>query len=100
MALEPSMDSCVRPLVTRFLQNRSKELPQMAEAYETRDYPLLERIGHNLKGAGTSFGFPEITMVGADLEDASRHRDPDRVATLLAEYRSLLAALTAPVLED
>lgn len=100
MAHEPSMDGCVRPLVTRFLQNRTNELPQMAEAYENRDYFLLERIGHNLKGAGTSFGFPEITVVGANLEDASRHRDPDRLGTLLAEYRSLLATLRAPVLED
>jgi HPt (histidine-containing phosphotransfer) domain-containing protein len=44
------------------------------------DYEALRVLGHNLKGTGSSYGFPEITRLGAKLESAAKRTDHDALA--------------------
>jgi len=49
----------------------------MLDALARGDFATLERLGHDMKGAGTSFGFQAITDIGASLEQGAANADPD-----------------------
>jgi PAS domain S-box-containing protein len=64
-----------------FLQNRRNDVITMLAALARDDLKTVERLGHNMRGTGTSYGFKAITDIGAAIEheagsadvDASRH---------------------------
>jgi CheY-like chemotaxis protein len=51
-----------------FLKNRRLDVVTMLEALAHGDFKTVERLGHNMKGVGASFGFPLITDIGGALE--------------------------------
>jgi len=59
----------------RYLSARKKELSLFHELLKQSDFSALQRLSHNLKGTGASFGFPDITRLGTLIEQASKERD-------------------------
>jgi HPt (histidine-containing phosphotransfer) domain-containing protein len=62
-------------LVTRFLARKRGEVEHLRAALEATDYEAVRRLGHDLKGAGAGFGFPELTLIGGQLEGAAKRAD-------------------------
>ncbi len=58
-----------------FLAKRRDEIPRVRQALLVGDFQTIQVIGHNCKGVGNGFGFPEIGLAGAALEHAARARD-------------------------
>jgi HPt (histidine-containing phosphotransfer) domain-containing protein len=69
------LDKDLEPIVTRFLGRKRAEIPRLRVALQERDFEEIRRLGHDLKGAGEGFGFPDLTAVGAQLERSARSRD-------------------------
>jgi PAS domain S-box-containing protein len=57
--------------VPAFLQGRRRDVVTMRECLARGDFRHIETLGHRMKGAGASFGFPSITDIGAALERAA-----------------------------
>ena len=99
MALaEPSrtvvrLDKDLEPIVTRFLGRKRREPPLLREALRSRDYETIRRLGHDLKGAGEGFGFPELSVIGAQLEGCARTRDADTITQQIEAMEAFLAAV-------
>jgi CheY-like chemotaxis protein len=64
-------------LIPGFLDNRRQDAIAMHEAIDRGDFETVERLGHGMRGAGGSFGFPEITDIGAALELAALSGNAD-----------------------
>jgi len=62
-------------LIPGFLQNRRQDVITVREALERRDFQAVERLGHDMRGVGTSYGFEGITEIGAALEEAASRAD-------------------------
>ena len=60
-----------------FLRNRRLDLETMLDALDRGDFETVERLGHDMKGAGASFGFQHITDLGGALELVARNADAD-----------------------
>lgn len=58
----------------KYVERRRKDLVQCHESLATSDFPVLENVGHKMKGNGITFGFPELSDLGAALEEAARER--------------------------
>ena len=43
------------------------------------DYERIATLAHNLKGTGAAYGFPEISVIGAEMEAAAKVRDGEGV---------------------
>ena len=84
-----SMDEMNTPLVSEFADDPDMadivemfldELPERINSLESAikdgDAELLQRLAHQLRGAGTGYGFPQITDAGAVLEDGIRDGKP------------------------
>ncbi|WP_309671682.1 PAS domain S-box protein [Gemmatimonas sp.] len=78
--------------VPDFLANRRADVVRLHDALDCGDRDTVQRLGHDMKGAGTSFGFPSITDLGACLEQEAQHENPERSRRYVYELSALLDA--------
>jgi PAS domain S-box-containing protein len=62
-------------LIPGFLQNRRQDVLTMLEALKRGDFQTVQRLGHDMKGVGCSYGFDTITDIGAALEESAGASD-------------------------
>lgn len=62
----------------------------MKAALEHDDFETVATLGHGMRGAGGSYGFPAITDIGAALEQAATDVDRDGSQKWVAELSSYL----------
>jgi HPt (histidine-containing phosphotransfer) domain-containing protein len=79
-----SADPDLAELVDLFIAELPERLVQLNCALEAGNLVDLARFAHQLKGAGGSYGFPQLTPVAANLE---------RLAKQAADEMSLRNAL-------
>jgi len=70
-ALTVHVDKHMEALVQRFLSRKRGDLDRLRSALAIDDFETIQRIGHDLKGSGETFGFPELSAFGAALERAA-----------------------------
>ena len=90
---EPTQIVEVDPLlvgrIPKFLANRRDDVQKLIDAAQSGALDVAYRIGHNLKGIGSSYGFDPISEIGRRVEAASRANEVDglrRAALDLASY--------------
>jgi HPt (histidine-containing phosphotransfer) domain-containing protein len=69
-----TVDPELEPIMDRYMEIRLQELEQLEAALDAGDSDAVRKLGHTLKGTGTSYGFVFLTEVGAAIEDAGRCR--------------------------
>ncbi|HAP40320.1 MAG: response regulator [Nitrospira sp.] len=74
-----------------FLDHRRQDVKTMRDAVEQGDYESLQTMGHRIKGLAGSYGFPEIGLAGAHLEQAAQARDLALVQQAITELSLILA---------
>jgi HPt (histidine-containing phosphotransfer) domain-containing protein len=77
--------------VERFIERRRLELEQISLLIEKEDFSTIQRLGHSLKGSGKMFGFEDLGLVGARLEDAAAGRDMRAILACHAELKAWVA---------
>ena len=84
------VDPDVQELIPQFLKNRLQDIRQMIEALETKDYETIRRLGHSMKGAGEGYGFNQITVIGAGLEESAKIKDTKKMGKIITELANYL----------
>jgi CheY-like chemotaxis protein len=77
-------------LIPAFLQNRRQDVITMLGALARGDFETVKRLGHDMKGAGASFGFQAITNIGAALEQEAAKADADASRQWVGELSTYL----------
>jgi HPt (histidine-containing phosphotransfer) domain-containing protein len=72
-----------RELLEEFAAAMPVRREGLLEAHRTAAYALLRQRAHQLKGAGGGFGFPQLSELAAELEQACKADDPARIAEML-----------------
>jgi CheY-like chemotaxis protein/HPt (histidine-containing phosphotransfer) domain-containing protein len=75
-------------LMPAFLERRKQDVVAMLDALEQGDFQTVERLGHGMKGAGGSYGFQDITDIGAALEQAAVLADADASRKWVGNWRT------------
>ncbi len=92
-SLEPiaiEIPTDLEDIVPGYLAARRMELPVMIELLAVSDFKNLAALGHNLKGTGASYGFPDLTRIGTSLELSAKATEPIAVSEVLAELTNYL----------
>ncbi|HUO04747.1 MAG TPA: response regulator [Candidatus Binataceae bacterium] len=84
------VDPELRDLIPDFLQSKRTDVAAVLAALESGDYALASTVGHQLKGEGGSYGFPAVTDLGRDLEEAAASADRERALRLTREIAQYL----------
>ena len=82
-----------RELVSQFLASCREDLARLQTALAAKDYERARRLGHQLKGNGSPFGFADITLLGRAIEQAAAAGGATELASqiqLLETYLSLV----------
>jgi len=92
----PRREAIPDPIALRrpaFLAKRWLDLAKMRDALAAGDFATVQTIGHNCKGTGTGYGFPDITSVSAAIEAAAKILNAVELEQSLREFeRCILAA--------
>lgn len=85
-------DADLRDIVEEFVNELDDRLSEIKQAYEQLDWANLETLAHRLKGAGGSYGYPDISSVAADMEAAFRRQASDQFDNWMDQLKSLTSA--------
>jgi PAS domain S-box-containing protein len=78
----------IEGLVPSYLANVRRDMREMLAGGDAKDWKIARRLGHQFKGSGEGYGFPEIARTGAAVELAAMAADED-------EIRRQIVALSA-----
>jgi hypothetical protein len=82
-----------------FLANRWLDLARMRNALASSDFATVQTIGHNCKGTGVGYGFPDISSLGSAIEAAARVSNPGELEQFLSEFERCILASSASALQ-
>jgi CheY-like chemotaxis protein/HPt (histidine-containing phosphotransfer) domain-containing protein len=77
-------------IVPGYLAARRKELPEMRELLGASGFARLAVLAHDIKGTGGSYGFSELTRMGAALEHSAKQMDGAALTVVLDELTDYL----------
>ena len=87
------LEKDLEQLVVRFLRRKEDELARLRAAVSASDFETIRGLGHDLKGAGEGFGFPELSILGAKFELAAKAADTELIAVHIATMERYLKRL-------
>ncbi|MBE0614651.1 MAG: Hpt domain-containing protein [Burkholderiales bacterium] len=88
-----AVDAQIAALVPRFLDNRAADVDKIRAALARGDFEAVRVAAHGMKGAGGAYGFPEISRLGAEMEESVRRRDAAAITSLAARLEAYLARI-------
>ena len=74
------VDIDLEDLIPGFLENRQKDVQSLENALKENDFEKLRSVGHNLKGVGGGYGFPDMSMMGAEIEEGAKENNMEKVS--------------------
>jgi DNA-binding NtrC family response regulator len=83
----------IRELVPFFLDRRQADLGAIKRFLTEENFEEIATLGHNIKGSSASYGFPKLSQLGAQMEDAGRCRNKPLLERRIADFQALLSTL-------
>ncbi len=80
----------IEGLVPKYLENVRRGIHEILASGDSKDYNIARRLGHQFKGSGEGYGFPEITRTGAAVELAAKASDEDEIRSQILALASYL----------
>lgn len=84
------VESEVQPIVPEFLENRKKDCLLIGRLLEVNSFSDIRTLGHRMKGAGGSYGFDEISVLGEVIENAALARDKTTISSAVVRLSHYL----------
>ena len=75
-----------RRIVDRFIKSLSDTSIEIETALESRDIESLKDVFHQMKGIGSSVGFPEITQLATEIEAPLEDGNFDDIENLANQF--------------
>jgi CheY-like chemotaxis protein len=88
------IDQELSAIVPKYIANLRRNPAGIAAALARADFDTVRSTGHNMKGTGTSFGLPQITAIGDELEVAAKAKDADAIRRITDELVHFLDSLS------
>ena len=84
------VDPLVLPLVPGYLSNRAGDLEKLRAALAAKDFAVLRKLGHNMRGSAGAYGLPPLSEIGARIEDAALKQDTGPVGAAIDDMQRFL----------
>ncbi len=89
----------VTALLPKFFANRERDVATLRGALAVEDFETIARLGHNMRGNGVSYGFPEVSAIGKRIERAGLRREARVIADQVAKLEAWVARIRTPTAE-
>jgi len=81
----------------RYILSKKKDLPRFLSLIEAEEFDQLRGLAHDMKGTGTSYGFPDLTRLGRLMESSAKEQNAADLSNQLLELSRYVAAASAVV---
>ena len=88
-------DSDLSGLIDQFVCGLCEKVRNMQEALVNGDFQTLQKVAHQLKGAGGGYGYPKLTDLAKTLEDAAKSEDREAAGLALAPLAKYCRGIVA-----
>ncbi len=88
-------DEGLRDIVEEFVAGLTERMAELRTAHEQLDWEMLRTLAHRLKGAGGSYGYPQLSELGKRMEDHFKARRADDFVAWIKQFEHLTAAASA-----
>ncbi len=78
-------------LLPKFIEHRERDVASIRDALARQDFDAIARLGHNMRGNGRSYGFPELGAIGELLESAADTKNEAMIGEQLTALVAWLA---------
>ncbi len=79
-------------LKIKYLARRLQDIEKLWHCLDADDFSFAQRMGHQIKGNAVTFDFPQIAVLGHEIERAAQERDKDRIKLLVQKIQGVLEA--------
>ncbi|WP_319763864.1 Hpt domain-containing protein [Maridesulfovibrio sp.] len=93
------VDEDLEAIMPRYLEIRQRELSELENAVEKKDFETIRLLGHRLKGTGSSYGLDELTRLGTIIEDKALEQELTSISKHTAVIRHFLEHLDIKYVE-
>jgi hypothetical protein len=80
----------IEGLVPTYLANVRRDMDEILAGASSKDCEPARRLGHQFKGSGEGYGFPEITRAGAAVELAAMASNEDEIRSQILALATYL----------
>lgn len=88
-------DPDMTEIIDNFVKLLSNTINSMCDAASHNHHDELQRLAHQLKGAGGGYGYPLLTDTAKSLEDAAKKQDTEKANMVLSTLKQLCDAVVA-----
>jgi len=89
--IEVFISSDLQELIPEYLETMQKVLVILNKSLEAMDLETIQREGHKLKGHGKAYGFDEISIIGAKLEESAKNSRKEEIPKLVKTLEDYIA---------
>lgn len=82
-------------LVEEFVDGLTSRIDEFQQAYQQLDWDRLTVLAHQLKGAGGSYGYPDLSALAAAMESCFRNHSAEQFSAWMEQLVCLSAAARA-----
>src|SRR4051812_25790282 len=77
----------------KYLTRCQKDLLSCQKALNNKDLKVVERLGHQLSGSASTFGFNELSKIGEDIESQAEVGNMPQVSSSLKKLATTVNSL-------
>jgi HPt (histidine-containing phosphotransfer) domain-containing protein len=88
-----TIDEDLEEIIPTFLENRKKDLENIAHALNNGDLKTIEVIAHKLAGNAGSYGLHDLGEIGVELEKGCQNEAIEEIKALHQKYTDYMNRL-------
>lgn len=73
-------------MLSRYIKRRKEDLEICLMSLKHKNYSVLEKVGHQLKGNGETFGHADLSLIGTKLEKAAANKNTHELESTLNDF--------------
>lgn len=73
-------------IMQRYIERRKRDLEECQASLQNLRYEDIERVGHQLKGNGATFGHLDLSVIGKMMESSAQAHNLPAVEMALQEF--------------
>lgn len=85
------VDPDLLELAEPYLAKRKEEISVLETSLQAGDHKAVQSLAHKMKGVAASYGFEELSRLGAELETAAKISNAEQMAQTLRQIRDYLS---------
>lgn len=77
-----------------YIERRKKDVEALKAALAKNDLSVAQRVGHQLKGNGISYGFPLLSELGLEMESLAKENNLAGVVKIVQRLEDWLSSIS------